>query len=232
MALWLIGGLVAVALMCLYYFSAEIYDVLIVHMTAKWYEAVLGRLKPGSRLFDVGIGTATALVQNADEVKKKELCIVGIDYEAQYIAKAKVVARKAGLEKQLSLHCKSIYDEQLPKTYSGDAAFDAAYFSGSLTLMPDPPAALQAAASMLKEDGLIYVTQTFQNQPSPMMEKVKPMLKYLTTIDFGRLTYRSDVDRIVESAGMEVVEDKPVPGSIDTKAQTARLLVMRSKKQK
>lgn len=55
---------------------------------------------------------------------------------------------------------------QLPELFTGDARFDAAYFSGSLTLMPDPPAALRAAASMLKESGRVYVTQTFQNRRS------------------------------------------------------------------
>uniref|UniRef100_A0A7S1MGI9 Methyltransferase domain-containing protein n=1 Tax=Alexandrium catenella TaxID=2925 RepID=A0A7S1MGI9_ALECA len=216
----------------LYTFRADFYDLLIVHMTAKWYKAVFERLKSESRLLDVGVGTATALARNAQAVKEKKLVIVGIDYESKYIAKAAAVAKSAGLERQLKVHCKSIYDEELPKLFSGSAAFDAAYFSGSLTLMPDPPAALQAAASMLKKDGLIYITQTFQNRPSPLMERLKPALKYLTTVDFGRVTYKEDVHNIVESACMEVLEDKPIPGSIDTKSQTARLLIVRSKKDK
>mmetsp|Transcript_6356 Transcript_6356/g.6910 ORF Transcript_6356/g.6910 Transcript_6356/m.6910 type:complete len:233 (-) Transcript_6356:239-937(-) len=216
----------------LYTFRADLYDLLIVHMTSKWYKAVLARLKPGSRLLDIGIGTATALARNADAVKQKKLVIVGIDYEAKYIAKAAVVAKSAGLEKQLVLHCKSIYEEELPQIFSGSAAFDAAYFSGSLTLMPDPPAALRAAASMVKDNGLIYITQTFQNRPSPLMERLKPVMKYATTVDFGRVTYRADVQKIIEAAGMEVLEDKPVPDSIDTKAQTACLIVVRSKKEK
>lgn len=205
---------------------ADIYDLLIVRMTAKWYKAVLERLKPQDRLLDVGIGTASALAKNADLVLKNQLVIVGIDYEEEYIKKARMVSRYAGLVKQLVLHCKSIYDPQLQELFTGAASFDAAYFSGSLTLMPDPPGALQAAAAMLKEGGKIYITQTFQNHPSPVMERVKPLLKHLTTVDFGKLTYRWEVQRIIDDAGMEVLEDAPVPGSIDTKAQTARLIVV------
>ena len=92
--------------------------------------------------------------------------------------------------------------------------------------MPDPPAALRAATSMLKEGGHVFVTQTFQNQPSPFMERLKPLLRRITTIDFGRVTYHSEVKDIVTQAGMVIVEDTPVPDSIDNQMQTARLLVL------
>ena len=209
---------------------SDIYDVIIIHMTEKWYAAVLARLPKGARVLDVGIGTATALVgrkgQNATVVVEKDLTFVGVDYEDAYIRKAIDVVRKAKLEKHVDLHCRSIYDAELASMLSGAARCDAAYFSGSLTLMPDPPAALRAAADMCKPKGLVYVTQTFQNAPSPVMARLKPLLRHLTTIDFGRLTYRSELDGIIKAAGMKVLEDVPVPGSIDTKAQTARLLVL------
>ena len=54
---------------------SDIYDVIIIHMTEKWYAAVLARLPKGARVLDVGIGTATALVgrkgQNATVVVEK-----------------------------------------------------------------------------------------------------------------------------------------------------------------
>ena len=113
------------------------------------------------------------------------------------------------------------------QVFTGAAKFDCAYFSGSLTLMPDPPAALKCAASMLTDDGLIYVTQTYQNKPSPVMERVKPLLRRFTSVDFGRLTYYKEVADIAAKAGMTILEDGPVPGSIDNARQTARLLVLK-----
>ena len=62
--------------------------------------------------------------------------------------------------------------------------------------------------------------------PHLRMPSKQRTLRHLTTIDFGRLTYRSELDGIIKAAGMKVLEDVPVPGSIDTKAQTARLLVL------
>ena len=139
--------------------SADIYDFLIVRMTANWYKAVLERLEADSRLLDVGIGTATALARNKELVLKRRVTVIGIDYERTYIKKAAEVVAKAGLGDLVKVHCLSIYEPGLRSAFAGKAKFDAAYFSGSLTLMPDPPAALKCAASMLKPGGKVYVTQ-------------------------------------------------------------------------
>ena len=96
--------------------------------------------------------------------------------------------------------------------------------------MPDPPAALKCAAAMLVDGGLIYVTQTFQNRPSPIMERVKPLLRRFTSVDFGRVTYYKEVAEIARKAGMTIVEDAPVPGSIDNANQKARLIVLKAGK--
>ena len=121
----------------------------------------------------------------------------------------------------------SIYDPKLRNLFTGAAQFDAVYFSGSLTLMPDPAAALKCAASMLTTRGVIYVTQTFQNRPSPVMERLKPLLRRFTSVDFGRVTYYSEVQQIAEKAGMKILEDGPIAGSVDNASQTARLIVLK-----
>lgn len=209
---------------------ADVYDFLIIRMTKVWYKAVLERCRGGDRILDIGIGTATALVENADLVRSKRLVVVGIDYEEAYIKKAINVVSNAGLSELVKLHCKSIYEPALRQVFTGAAKFDCAYFSGSLTLMPDPPAALKCAAAMLVDGGKIYVTQTFQNRPSPIMERVKPLLRRFTSVDFGRVHYYDEVAQIAAKAGMTILEDGPVPGSIDNANQTARLIVLRAGK--
>eukprot|EP00964_Phaeocystis_antarctica_P136509 scaffold100972_cov67-Phaeocystis_antarctica.AAC.4 len=54
------------------------------------------------------------------------------------------------------VHCLSIYQPGLRSAFAGKAKFDAAYFSGSLTVLPDPPAALRCAATMLKPGGKLW----------------------------------------------------------------------------
>jgi ubiquinone/menaquinone biosynthesis C-methylase UbiE len=204
--------------------------VVIIHMTERWYSEVLGRLGQKQRVLDVGIGTASALctAENAALVADKQLSVVGIDYEERYIVKAKAVAAKAGLSERLKLHCASVYDSALPEMAGKD--FDCAYFSGSFSLLPDPPEALRAVAALLKPGGVIYITQTFQRRAPPGLSVIKPLMKYCTTIDFGQLVFEREAVAFVEQAGMELAENVVVPRSVDNSLQVARLLVVRPKK--
>ena len=124
--------------------SAAVYDVLIVKMTTRWYASVLKDLGKNSTLLDVGIGTATALRNNKSIVDAKDLRVAGIDYDARYIKAAeRRVAKDAKLRDRVSVVCASVYDGQVLAALRPKGGFDAAYFSGSLTLMPDP---VEAAA--------------------------------------------------------------------------------------
>ena len=51
----------------------------------------------------------------------------------------------------MELRCADIYDWDLPHQLG---KFDAGYFSGSISLMPDPLAALKVMAEMLKPGGV------------------------------------------------------------------------------
>ena len=185
-------------------------------------------------MLDVGIGTATALVgrkgQNATVVVEKDLTFVGVDYEGAYIRKAIDVVRKAKLEKHVDLHCRSIYDAELASMLSGAARCDAAYFSGSLTLMPDPPAALRAAADMCKPKGLVYITQTFQNAPSPVMARLKPLLRHLTTIDFGPPHVPLRARRHHQGGGHEGARGRARPRARSTRRRRRRRLLVLSRR--
>ncbi len=96
----------------------------------------------------------------------------------------------------------SIYD------YKPDEKFDIGYFSGSLMIMPFPSAALTHVETLLTprlEGGArIFTTQTFEQKKSALLEAVKPLLKFITTIDFGNVTYESDFGKTVADAGLEV----------------------------
>ena len=95
-------------------FSGRIYDAVIVRMTARWYAAVLAVLPPGSRVLDVGVGTGSALARNAAALRDRRVRVVGIDYDAPYIARARRVVATAGLMDRVALECCSIFDAALP----------------------------------------------------------------------------------------------------------------------
>ena len=110
----------------------------------------------------------------------------------------------------------------------GEEPFDAVYFSGSISLMPDPAEALRVCAKLLRpKSGRIVITQTFQNRSVFCFHRIKPLLKYITTIDFGQLVFHREIKKIIEQADMKIVENKPIRDSIDNMWQTARMIVLK-----
>ncbi|TNE90419.1 MAG: class I SAM-dependent methyltransferase [Deltaproteobacteria bacterium] len=174
---------------------AAIYDTALIPLTAGWYKHVLDHLEPGSHLLDIGIGTGGALCKNAETVTGKDIRVTGVDIDAAYVKKATKRVAKQGLDDRVNVLLESIYDHQ-------GGPYDAAYFSASFMLLPDPAAALQHVLSLLTPDGRVFFTQTFQDRPSPFMEKAKPLLKKLTTIDFGQVTYEEDFRDTVANGGL------------------------------
>ncbi|ABI55736.1 Methyltransferase type 11 [Alkalilimnicola ehrlichii MLHE-1] len=176
-----------------------IYDTLILRLTSRWYAEVLDRLPEDATLLDVGIGTAGALLANADRVVQKRLRITGIDIDTDYVDRARSRIRDSALADRVGVQLESVYDHQ-------GGPYDAVYFSGSFMLLPEPEQALRHCASLLKPDGRIYFTQTIQKRPSRWMETLKPMLKRVTTIDFGRVTYEDEFRAEIRAAGLALEE--------------------------
>ncbi len=175
-----------------------LYDRLVAGMTSGWYREVLSRLPHGTRLLDVGIGTGAALVSCADLVHDRELSVVGIDVDADYLGRCARNVRRAGLG-GIQTRLESVYD------HSG-GPYDAAYFSASLMLLPDPAAAIRRVAALLRPGGALFATQTFQLRRSRLAERGKPMIRHLTTVEFGRVTYEDDFRACLAAAGVELTE--------------------------
>lgn len=176
-----------------------IYDRLILGLTANWYAEVLRRVPVGSTLLDVGIGTAGALLANVELVERRDLHITGIDIDGDYIARARSALARSALQERVRIVEQSVYDHQ-------GGPYDAVYFSASFMLLPDPEAALRHACTLLRPGGGIYFTQTIQQRRSRWMETIKPLLKRVTSIDFGRVTYEEDFRAQILAAGLAFEE--------------------------
>lgn len=176
-----------------------IYDTFIPRLTSRWYAEVLTRVPDGAALLDVGIGPAGALLANADLVKRKCLRVTGIDIDADYVERARRRLRDSPLTECAEVCLKSVYD------YEG-GPYDVVYFSASFMLLPEPERALRHCCSLLNPGGRIFFTQTIDKQPARWMEVVKPKLKRVTSIDFGRVTYEEDLKAQIRAAGLELEE--------------------------
>lgn len=185
---------------------AWIYDRLMTNLFGGWYTAVLNRLPEGALLLDVGIGTAGSLSRNAALVRQRDIHVMGVDIDPDYLRQAQTNLERAGLLDRVRVRHISIFEFQ-------ERGFDAAYFSASFMLMPDPERLLKHVHSLLKPGGSVYFTQTFQDKRSPLVEKVKPLLHKVTTIHFGQVTYEDDFFRTLASAGFEATEHVRLGGN-------------------
>jgi SAM-dependent methyltransferase len=176
-----------------------VYDALILRLTSRWYAEVLRRVPEGAALLDVGIGTAGALLANAELVERKGLRVTGIDIDADYVERARRRLAVSSLAERAEVRLESVYDHR-------GGPYDAVYFSGSFMLLPEPERALRHCGALLRPGGRIFFTQTIQREPSRWMELLKPMLKRVTSIDFGRVTYEDAFRAQIAAAGLELEE--------------------------
>jgi SAM-dependent methyltransferase len=176
-----------------------LYDRLVAGMTTDWYREVLERLPHGAHVLDVGIGTGAAIARCADLVRAKDLSVVGLDIDPDYLERCDRELARAGLSDRVTPLLSSVYDHQ-------GGPYDAAYFSASLMLLPDAVAAIAHVAAQLAPGGRLFATQTFQRRRSRIMERAKPMIRHLTTIEFGRVTYEHEFRRSMADAGVELEE--------------------------
>lgn len=73
--------------------------------------------------------------------------------------------------------------------------FDAIIFGSSFMLMPNQEKALEIAKNRLNPGGRLYFLLTVYSRKSlltKVLDMAKPYLKYLTTVDFGRMTYHEE----------------------------------------
>lgn len=176
-----------------------IYDTLILRLTSRWYAEVLRRVPEGAALLDVGIGTAGALLANAAVVERKGLRVTGIDIDADYVEHARRRLRDSPLRGCAEVRLESVYDHR-------GGPYDAVYFSGSFMLLPQPEQALRHCGALLVPGGRIFFTQTIQMRRARWAELIKPMLKRVTSIDFGRVTYRDEFEAQIRAGGLELEE--------------------------
>lgn len=183
-----------------------------------------------------------ALLKNHELVRVKQLLVIGIDCNSSYIKLAKSEIRKHHLEHQVRVANMSVYDgSAMRKLVRGKGSggveskgdkFDCAYFSGSLALLPNPVEAILSVASVVKPGGKICITQTYQNENficstcNWLLYRLKPRIKWFTTIDFGRLLTTSDIIKIYGDTGLKMLEHIIIPSSVDNIFQSAYLTIL------
>ena len=197
-----------------------IYNVLLNRLTTKGYGMFLERVKPGARILDIGVGNGLMLKRHHETIKRLGLKITGLDLDREYLKQCERLITKFDLDDQIQVRYANYMTEDLEL-----GAWDVIFFSQSFMLIHPQTDALDRAKALLAENGSIVFFQTMQSKPSRVLEIVKPQLKYLTSIDFGSVTYDSDFAELLAEKELEQTERLRV--SRITKSSRSELLFTR-----
>jgi hypothetical protein len=84
----------------------------------------------------------------------------------------------------------------------GAMKFSTVFFSFSFMLMPDQVKALMLAQSLLEKNGRVSFLMTLNKKPFPLLDRIKPLIKKITTIDFGKVVYERNFEEMMSIANM------------------------------
>ena len=182
----------------------RIYKFLVQEVTHHCYSHCLNYFPCNSHILDVGIGNGIMLKNFHSLIKSKNLKITGIDINKHYLNHCDCLIKKYQLDDYIQIHCKAVEDY-----HPGiEKKFDFILFSMSFMLFKNQQQVLVRAKSWIRPDGNIVFFQTVFNKKFRLMEFVKPKLKYITTIDFGKVTYEKDFFNSLEQQNLQVSEDR------------------------
>jgi 2-polyprenyl-3-methyl-5-hydroxy-6-metoxy-1,4-benzoquinol methylase len=185
-----------------------LYQVFIHRTTNECYRGSLNYVSLGSRILDVGIGNGIMLEAFHPLIRSKRLRITGIDVDAEYLKHCQTLIQKHRLEEYLDV-CQEAAESYSPGQEGG---FDFVLFCMSFMLLKNPRAVLTRARAWLKPGGEIVFVQALFRRRSRLVDLIKPKLKYLTTVDFGRAIYERDFLALLQENGLSIREDRVLKG--------------------
>lgn len=181
-----------------------LYKIIIDDVTNICYGNCLEYFPDRSRILDVGIGNGAMIERYHAIIRSRQFSITGIDINRQYLRHCRELIRKYGLQDFIDVHYAPVESYEPPDNHH----FDFIFFSMSFMLFEDQQLVLDRIKPWLKPDGSVVFFQTMFKNRSFFLEFVKPRLKYVTTVDFGRVTYEQDFFDLLEDKDLAIREDR------------------------
>ncbi len=192
----------------LHTFNAEmknaLYKIVINNVTDYCYQNCLDYFSNDAAILDVGIGNGVMMKHYHRIIKSKCLKITGIDINKNYLHHCENLIKAYALERFVEIYHKSVECYEPPKK----GYFDFVLFSMSFMLFSNQELVLDQAKDWIKPGGKIVFFQTMFKDRFRLMEFIKPKLKYVTTVDFGTVTYEKDFFSLLEGKKLSVCEDR------------------------
>ena len=184
--------------------TGRVYSLIVADVTDGCYRTCLPLCPPSARVLDVGIGNGEMIRKYHELIRTKRLSITGLDIDNDYLAHCNRLIREHRLQEHIRAEFTPV-EEYVPPW---PGYFDIVLFSMSFMLLADPRRVLRRIRPWLTTDGQVMFVQTMFTEASRFLELVKPRLKYLTTIDFGRVIYAQDFLLLLDAEGFQIIEDR------------------------
>lgn len=182
----------------------KLYKLIINEVTDHCYKNCLDYFPNNSAILDVGIGNGVMMKNYHPLIRYKGLKITGIDINKSYLKHCDSLIKTYRLENYVEIYREPVEAYEPPeKEY-----FDFILFSMSFMLFNDQKFVLDRIKDWLKPHGEVVFFQTMFKKRSKLIEIIKPKLKYVTTIDFGRVTYEEDFFDLLNEKKVSILEDR------------------------
>ena len=181
-----------------------LYKLIIDDVTHMCYQNCLEYFPSGSRILDVGIGNGIMIRRYHDLIRSKNLQITGIDINRRYLRHCRNLIRQWNLGDHIRVQHSPVESYVPPQ----EQYFDYILFSMSFMLFQDQRLVLERIKPWLMPEGKVVFFQTMFKNRSPLLDFIKPRLKYVTTIDFGRVTYEQDFFDLLNQKEISITEDR------------------------
>ena len=140
---------------------APIYDVIYDKLTEPAAKAVVSAVEGcGPRILEVGVGTGLSLGYYAPSSE-----VFGIDLSIDMLRRARRKVDRRGLT-----HVKGLAVGDATRLGFPDASFDAAAAQFLITLVPDPEAALDEMARVVRPGGEVVLVNHFGQDKGPLAQ--------------------------------------------------------------
>eukprot|EP00824_Muranothrix_gubernata_P013664 TRINITY_DN283_c0_g1_i1.p1 TRINITY_DN283_c0_g1~~TRINITY_DN283_c0_g1_i1.p1 ORF type:complete len:273 (-),score=30.31 TRINITY_DN283_c0_g1_i1:65-883(-) len=171
-----------------------IYSHLVVPFSTQIYGNFLKGVEPNSKILDIGIGNAKALINNADLVREKNLFIYGCDINPPTVQIGNENIREAKLEKHATIKLQDVFE------YETNEKYDYVVFSDCWALIPPIKDMVLLVRKWVRKGGKIVIVTTLEDRITFWKKLVKPNVKYVLgrMNDFGRCTTKKEMDDFLQ----------------------------------
>ena len=121
---------------------------------------------PGQAVLEIGCGTGRNLVLAARAYPQARFC--GVDISREMLATARAKIDRAGLGARIAL-AEADATRFAPEALFGRARFDRVFFSYTLSMVPDWPAALDRALAATAPEGRLNIVDFGQQERLPRL---------------------------------------------------------------